>query len=61
MGTSKTYPIAYTDYIMCTKVYRCSPAEYDKLDLKVVDLHRQFMNIERKADGVKAFRAEQEA
>lgn len=42
-------------------VYRCTPEELDRQDAHVVELHQEFIAIERREERLAARRAEQQA
>ena len=43
-------PGEYTDYLLCTQVYRCTPSELDEQDANTVLLHLEMFNEDRKRE-----------
>lgn len=40
----------HRDYILCKKVYRCSPKDIDEVEESILQLHYDFYNSEKKEE-----------
>lgn len=47
-GSTKAQPSEYAEYVLCAKVYHCTPSELDRQDAAKVRLHLGFWNAEQK-------------
>lgn len=55
----KNAPQEYIDYILMTKIWHCSPQEFEKQEERMIDLHTRIYNEEYRAEWKKQKRAEQ--
>lgn len=51
----------YRDYILIKELYHCKPSELDSEDDRVLDLHFQIMQMEKKEEYLKIKRAQQKS
>lgn len=49
-STFGAFPVEYLDYIMMTQLYHCTPKEFDEQDPRIIQLHKKFLNAERRAE-----------
>lgn len=52
-------PMAYADYLLMTKLWHCTPTEYEQQPEEIIELHINIMNAENRRENKEDKRAEQ--